>query len=229
MKVSDFDEYDGTRGVIKPGKIFEYVESEDGTIKLSPAIKISQNLNEYDVEGKKKFLFTNPFLILASTDYQIVGYYGNTVSDLLTVDYTFVEDKSFYQFICLGLEVTRNPIIGEHYYTFTSKISASTSIDSSEIVEIPDYEDEENNIIRAKYNGRVVETFFDKDHVICRIQYDSNPEGIDYEDIQVSTYSTFNEETNAKVLLQQSINSSIIILDIQCNSMYWILSLREIS
>lgn len=196
MKVSDFDEYDGTRGVIKPGKIFEYVESEDGTIQLSPSIKISQNLNEYDVEGTKKFLFTNPFLILASTDYQIVGYYGNTVSDLLTVDYTFVEDKSFYQFICLGLEVTRNPIIGEHYYTFTSKISASTTIDYEDIVILPDYEDEDNNIIRAKYNGRVIETFFKDDHVICRVQYDENEENLEYEDIQVSTYSTYDESKN---------------------------------
>lgn len=195
MMVSDFDEYDGTRGVIKPGKIFEYIESEDGTIQISPSIKISDNLNQYDIEGSKKFLFTNPFLILASTEFQIVGYYGNTVSDLLNVDYTFVEDKSFYQFICLGLEVTRNPIIGEKYYTFTSKISASTSIDSSEIVELPDYSNEEDTIIRAKYNGRVVETFFDIDHVTCRVQYEENEENLEYEDIQVSTYSIFNTET----------------------------------
>ena len=182
---SDFDVFENGRGIIKPGKIFKYSNSDSKTIVLSD-LSLSENLDIYDSGETQSFLFTNPFLIAISVENGIVGYYGNSISDTKQVEFSFIEDRSFYQFICLGLQIERNPIAGESFYTFTTKISASSDIDFNELVVLP----EETDIIRAKYNGRVVQNYFKDGAVWCKIEYDVDDPNEKYEEIQVSTYTT---------------------------------------
>ena len=187
LRKSQFDIFENDRGVIRPGKVFEYSNTYPNAIEISD-ILLSDDLDIYDTGDDQKFLFTNPFLICVSVSEGIIGYYGNSISEIKQTDFTFVEDRSFQQFICLGLQVERNPIAGESFYTFTVKISSSSSIESSELITVPD----ESEVIRAKYSGRVIQNYFKDGAVWCKVEYD-NPASEDerYQDIQVSTYTTF--------------------------------------
>lgn len=185
----DFDVFEGGRGVIKPGKVLKYSTRGDGSgIELTGMTLADEFASDGTTtySDADDFYFTNPFLICVSVENGIVGYYGNTVSDIKQTEFSFVEDRSFNQFICLGLQVERNPIAGENYYIFTAKISASSDINYENLVTLPD---PENDVIRAKYNGRVIETYFDSRAVWYKVEYETDNEEERYDVIQVSSYS----------------------------------------
>ena len=143
---------------------------------------------------RTQFMFTNPFLISVALNNGIVGYYGNAISEIHSTQFSFVEDRSINQFICLGIQIERNPIAGEKYYTFTVKISSSSEMDPSTLITINDTTLEEN-IIRAKADGSIIETYYKDGTVWYRVQYLMEDESIEYEDIQVGTYYTLDEST----------------------------------
>lgn len=189
MRISknDFDIFEDGRGVIKPGRIFQYEGSTQNLMILSDHV-ISEDLNIYDRGKDKTFLFTNPFLICVSVDNGIVGYYGNSISEIKSTEFHFVEDRSFNQFICLGIQIERNPIAGQDYYTFSVKISASSDLDHELIIGKPD---EINDVIRAKYDGRVTKTYFKDGAVWYDVEYhDAAGNYIETEAIQISTKVT---------------------------------------
>lgn len=190
---NNFDVYSDGRGVIKPGKVFKYTVQDSAGVELAPYTLVEDLPSETSntVYNKNtEFLFTNPFLINVSVDNGIVGYYGNAISEIKETEFYYVEDRSFNQFICLGVQVERNPIAGENYYTFTTKISSSSELDPSEILVMPN---PEIDVIRAKHDGRVSKTFFENGAVFYEIEYDIDDESEKYENIQISTYSTKNE------------------------------------
>lgn len=186
----EFDVFENSRGVIKPGKVFEYTTDYPNGIIISEH-SLSENLDPYDIGTSQKFLFTNPFLICVSTEEGIVGYYGNSISEIKQTDFTFVENRSFYQFICLGIQVERNPIAGENFYTFTAKISPSSDIDPNELIDLDiDGKVKEVGTIRAKHDGRVISREYKETCVVTTIEYTDVPEGEEKtEIIQESTYS----------------------------------------
>ena len=153
--------------------------------------EIKKKENEFVRSG---FLFTNPFLISVSMKNGIVGYYGNAISEIHSTEFTFVEDRAFNQFICLGIQIDRNPIAGEKYYSFTVKISSSSDLAPEELIVVNDPSLEENQI-RAKYDGVIASTFYKDGAVYYTIQYNLDDGTIETEDIQVSTYSIANVET----------------------------------
>ena len=193
MRISknDFDVFSDGRGIIKPGKVFQY-EGSDKSLMVLTDHSLAENLDKYDGGKDKSFLFTNPFLICISIDNGIVGYYGNSISEIKSTEFHFVEDRCFNQFICLGIQIVRNPIAGQDYYSFTVKISSSSDLDPATVVEMPDAE---NDVIRAKYDGSVVSTFFKDGAIWYKVEY-VNSEGavIDTEEIQASTISKFKRE-----------------------------------
>lgn len=191
----EFDVFENSRGVIKPGKVFEYTADYPNGIIMSEH-SLSENLDPYDIGTSQKFLFTNPFLICVSTEEGIVGYYGNSISEIKQTDFTFVENRSFYQFICLGIQVERNPIAGENFYTFTAKISPSSDIDPNELIDLDiDGKVKEVGTIRAKHDGRVISREYKETCVVTTIEYTDVPEGEEKtEIIQESTYSVVNPD-----------------------------------
>ena len=181
---NDFDVFSDGRGIIKPGKVFQY-EGTDKSLMILSEHSLSENLDKYDKGVDKTFLFTNPFLMAISVDNGIVGYYGNSISEIKSTEFHFVEDRSFNQFICLGIQIERNPIAGQDYYTFTVKISSSSDLDPSLLIEKPDAE---NDVIRAKYDGSVTSTYFKDNAIWYKVEYtDYQGNVIDTEEIQVST------------------------------------------
>jgi len=191
IKRSEFDEFQGDRGIIKPGKIFQYTSRNDGSVEIVP-YKLSDSLPS-ELENSDTILFANPFLIACAMENGIVGYYGNAISEIHNTEFTFVEDRTVNQFICLGFQIDRNPIAGEKYYTFTVKISSSSDLDPATLVTITDKENEDN-LIRARYDGVVSETFYKDGAVWFRVKYITDNEDESTEDIQISTYSTINED-----------------------------------
>lgn len=195
----EFDVFENSRGIIKPGKVFEYTTDYPNGIIISEH-SLSENLDPYDIGTSQKFLFTNPFLICVSTEEGIVGYYGNSISEIKQTDFTFVENRSFYQFICLGIQVERNPIAGENFYTFTAKISPSSDIDPNELIDLDiDGKVKEVGTIRAKHDGRVISREYKETCVVTTIEYTDVPEGEEKtEIIQESTYSVVNPDGTFK-------------------------------
>lgn len=157
---------------------------------------LRNRINQKENEIKKlDFLFTNPFLISVAFNNGIVGYYGNAISEVHSTEFTFVEDRSINQFICLGIQIERNPIAGEKYYTFTVKISSSSDMDPETLITMIDPEAEEN-IIRAKHDGSIVETFYKDGTVFYKLQYILEDGTIETEDIQVGTSFTVDQDTH---------------------------------
>ena len=188
---NDFDVFSDGRGIIKPGKVFQY-EGSNKTLMVLSEHNLSENLDKYDSGPEKTFLFTNPFLMAVSVDNGIVGYYGNSISEIKSTEFHFVEDRSFNQFICLGIQIERNPIAGQDYYTFTVKISASSDLDPALLVEMPD---SESDVIRAKYDGSVVGTYFKDGTIWYKVEYtDYRGEVIDTEEIQASSIARYLTE-----------------------------------
>lgn len=186
---NEFDSFEGDRGVIRPGKIMKYSTRDDGRGVELTGLTLADDF-DIDDENTDEFYFTNPFLICISAENGVVGYYGNSISEIKETEFSFVEDRSFNQFICLGLQAERNPIAGETYYKITAKISASSDIDSSQIVQLPDKSTE---VIRAKYNGKVIETYFEDNCVWYKVEYATDNPDEKYQLIQASTYAAIPE------------------------------------
>lgn len=161
---------------------------------LISTLKSRENILLNELE-KLEFLFTNPFLISVAFNNGIVGYYGNAISEVHSTEFTFVEDKSVNQFICLGVQIERNPIAGEKYYTFTAKISSSSDMDPETLI-VPIDKEAEENIIRAKHDGSIIETYYKDGTVFYKLKYELEDGTTETEDIQVGTRFEVNTDTH---------------------------------
>ena len=147
-----FDVYyqSSKRMILKPGSLFKYSSTGDG-YSLN---KVDGNtiIDELDELAKDDFLFTNPFLISVTLDPNVVGYYLNSVDLSNGIEYSYVNDKSFIQFIANNFHITRNAISGENFYKLSLAVSPSTDVEYTDFIEDVDTEAEEN-IIRAANRG----------------------------------------------------------------------------
>jgi len=178
---SDFDSYSEAigRGFIKPGCLFEY---KPDTTEINyrgqraTDITIDDNLDIYD--DNSRFVFTNPFLIAITMNPNLIGFYLNGIDEVKPIEYSYINDNTITQFIGSNLRIYRNPIAKENYYTFSITISPTTEIDPSTVIQNPTTD--ENNVIRAKKNGKVISRTFKDNHVVATIRYvDGTTEEID--------------------------------------------------
>lgn len=159
---------------VKAGTIFEYKnddsynlvlsKNEDGTLKSILDVQKENNTG--------KMYFTNPFLIGINLNPNNVGYYMGSIDEYLPIEYTYVNDNSAQQFIGGSFSVYRNSIMGSNYYRFRIILTPASDMRPSDIITINEPAAEENQI-RAKYNGRVIndEYYYDKDNDVSYIRY----------------------------------------------------------
>lgn len=114
------------RNVIQAGLLYEYVQGSDSAyVKVCDDIKITDDLDPYE---KTKFLYINPFLTIVGTDPLSVGFYLNTVDDILPVTHINLPVISIYQFIIDNIKVSRNALIGEDEYTFIVEMAPTATL-----------------------------------------------------------------------------------------------------
>ena len=181
LRLDDFDTHNGTtqKAIIKPGAIFEYnPDANDEVIATrNTNMSLVDNFDEYN-EDDSKFLYTNPFLIAATLYPNVLGYYNNSINDIRSINYTYINDESQVQFIGNNLSIYRNAINQENFYQISFTISPTTDIDPTAIVEIPQPtgEPDDDYYFRAEKNGKVISLSYDEDSVTCTIRYEDGEE-----------------------------------------------------
>ena len=178
MTLSDFDTYSDVtqKAFIKPGTLFEYDPASDTadiyTAKKVTDLSLSSDLSEYD-SGSDRFIYTNPFLISANLNPNLIGFYNNSIDETRSVAYSYLNDSSVIQFIGSALKIYRNSINGENFYKFSMVISPTTELDANTIVSIPSDADEDY-YIRAEQNGKIVSVLYDEDGIYCNGVYEDD-------------------------------------------------------
>ena len=190
---------------IEPGTIFEY--KNDNSYVIIPSKNEDGSLkNIIDIQNEPvsdKCYFTNPFLIGVSLTPNNVGYYMLSSDNYLPIEYTYVNDQSAQQFIGSTLSIYRNSIGGANYYKFRILLTPASNIDNTTLITINDTQLEENQI-RAKYNGRVIneEYYFDTannyGYVRFTVEYDTDDDAQKIEYIQASNaFSIITDESGS--------------------------------
>lgn len=217
MTLSDFDIYNDVtqRAFIKPGTLFEYDPASDNqdiyTAKKVTDLTISDDLSEYD-SGSDRFIYANPFLISATLNPNMIGFYNNSMNKTHSVSYSYLNDSSVVQFIGSSLNIYRNSINGENFYRFSLNISPTTDLDNNTIITVPT-ESDEDYYIRAEKNGKIMSLVYDNDGVYCNILYDDG----DTDQFLVSSFVTKEEDDysySAGYSLNLEVYSSFIEGDI---------------
>lgn len=222
LKLDEFDTHNGTsqEAIIKPGALFEYdpksdtselysamridIEKEEEETRTDEEIEarleddtistltIASDLTEFDLVNKR-FIYTNPFLIVATLYPNMIGYYNNSINETHSVDYEYINDESMVQFIGSNLKIYRNSMNKENFYRITLTISPTAELNPLDIIEIPapPVIDEESGVMeendyyfRAEQNGRVLSVEYSEEGVVeCTIEYEDG----ETDTIQVST------------------------------------------
>lgn len=182
--------YQGSkRMILYPGTIFQYGKDESDAFKVYKD-DTRKLIDDVEDRAPTDFTFTNPFLISVTLDPNVVGYYQNTVTETNPIEHSYVNDKSFVQFLANNLYITRNAIIGENYYKLTVALCPSNDMDLTELYTPVDTEDEAN-IIRAKDNGHLSRTYYHDKTVWGEILYSDGTK----EEIQIGSYLTKDSDS----------------------------------
>lgn len=179
------------RVMIKPGTLFEYVDPESASDYTIRPVVGSTILDELD---PKKFYFTNPFLIGANINPNILGYYLNSIDKTYSIEYSYVNDETENQFILKNIQLKRNAIMGSNYYTIIAQMMpASTDLDGTTII-APTDRTAAANMIRAKADGKVISSEYvysdDCGKIITTVRYNDNTT----EEILSSNYCILNAD-----------------------------------
>lgn len=104
------------RHVIPAGKLFEFIKDDDTGdyhAEVASDITMDSDLDEYE---KTRFLYCNPFMTIVCTSPLSVGFYFNTVDDMLSVTHRNIQTSAFNQFIIDNLSISRDALAGENQY-----------------------------------------------------------------------------------------------------------------
>ena len=148
---SDTSAYTGEYITIKENRLTYQLDEDYNLVPVGELSALTRVRLSY-------FLFTNPYMISIMRKPNAVAYYQNSVDATYPLDYDRIAagTESSVQFIANNLHISRNAILGENFYKLSMTISPSTPMDgfADMVVEKRDEEDE-NNIIRAPYEGYV--------------------------------------------------------------------------
>ena len=131
--------------ILKPGHLFRYrVDSFD--VELIPNITLTDDLSVLTDD----YVFTNLFLITVSKSPGVVGYYVNSLNEKYNLDYEYVNSDSIVQFICNTVNVYRNALLGNDYYTFSINIAPSLDIAEPLLIKNEDGSITDLNLLKLK-------------------------------------------------------------------------------
>lgn len=164
------------KAIVKPGKVFKY---QTGNHLYSSEYNLyctDLDLNTDINDNVTEFCYTNIFLMQIMKSPNMVGYYFNTVNDVVDLSMTDCNDKSYIQFQLNGFSIRRNAIRGDNFYKLSVNLQPSivssglqqlimlTPEESCELDGLP-YE------IRADFNGIVLGYEYIQDAVYMIIKY----------------------------------------------------------
>ena len=207
------DPNDSNRVYLNPGTLFEYmpnIEEINYNIEKIDDITITDNLDIYD--DNSRFVFTTPFLTSINLNPNIVTHFLNSVNETIAVEYAYINDNAFVQFISNKLSINRNAIIGENYYKISVSLMPTSDIDMS-LVATKNDPTLEDNIKRAPKDGKLISCVFDTNKVIATVLYTDETQ----ESFDVSNYVTVDDDVftyNTGYNLNISVGDTFVTGDI---------------
>lgn len=165
-----------SRNVINAGKIYEYIEqAENPYARVKKGYDYESNLDEFE-NSSDDFIYMNPFLMIMGTNPLDVGFYINTISSNLPVDYMEVNSDSFYQFVIDTIQIERNALDGGYEDLSTNEIIAKYHLkfDALGNIDITSTEtyDDSNTIVISSFTIPeelfISETTTDEDKIILQ-------------------------------------------------------------
>jgi hypothetical protein len=123
---TDFDlEYEQSdKYLLKPGRLFKYKADSRDTAEIILGKTLKDDISTITEE----FLYTNPYLMTVSKKPSIVGFYMNSLSQRLPLEYSYVNNDSLVQFICNNLFISRNALAGEDQYTLSINLTPTSEL-----------------------------------------------------------------------------------------------------
>lgn len=176
------------RAIIKPGKVFKYQTKEHKYTNAEDGYEYNLYCTDMDLntdinDNISDFCYTNIFLMQIMKSPNMVGYYFNTVNDVVDLSMTDCNDKSYIQFQLNGFNIKRNAIRGENFYKLSVNIQPSiVNSGLQDLVMLT--ADETTSIdglpleIRAEYDGIVVGFKYIESAVFMIIKYTQNVSGV---------------------------------------------------
>lgn len=123
----DFTMKQTNRHIVKAGKIFEYISDNSNPYAgIRKDLTFESDLDQY--EGTNHFLYIDPFLTVIGTNPLSVAFYLNSINNDIVLNGVNINSESFYQFIIDTINVYRNALEGDDYYTLTVKLSPTAQL-----------------------------------------------------------------------------------------------------
>ena len=113
------------KAIVKPGKVFKYQGGDHYYSSEYNLYCTDMNLNTDINDNITDFCYTNIFLMQIMKSPNMVGYYFNTVNDVVDLSMTDCNDKSYIQFQLNGFNIKRNAIRGENFYKLSVNLQPS--------------------------------------------------------------------------------------------------------
>lgn len=126
------------RYVIKAGSKFVYEQDSFEVRKV-------KEFKETD-----KFRFSNPFAMVINKNPVSISYYMNSLEKEYLTDFTYLNDKSFFQFITNKIKISRDAINDEDSYLFEFTSSPNISEINFEFAETDDAGNVTNDLGKIK-------------------------------------------------------------------------------
>ena len=191
----DLDAYSNVtnKAIIKPGKVWKYQDSTKYYSSVYNVYPTKLSLNTDINDSITDFCYVNPFLINVSIDANAVGYYINTMDDVVPMNAVNINSNSYIQFNTNSLKIHRNAIRDENFYKISIHMSPSVHHSDLEkmLITTPEELSESANDnwptqIRAEYDGIVEGYTYYNSSVFVIIRY-TPPEG------STATYSSLTK------------------------------------
>lgn len=157
------------RSVVPAGKVYEYIQGQDSNyVQVAEGISIADDLDPY--EGTTRFLYVNPFLTVLCTNPISVGFYQNTVTNSLPVSHVNITSQSFYQFIIDRMNVSRDAIGGEDYYTVYVEVAPiiKLPLEPMQLVKSDTKIEDDDRTFVNDFDGY---TFIDRRNMKCIVEF----------------------------------------------------------
>lgn len=110
------------RYMIKPGICLEYIENDDCAVSPQDGLLVKSL-------GPDKFYYTVPYLIVLTKKPLGVSYYLNIINKDYLTEFTFINNRSFLQFICTSLNIRRELLTDRDTYKLSINVAQNIDTD----------------------------------------------------------------------------------------------------
>lgn len=157
----DFDYYEenSKRYVMKAGRKLSYHPNTKYVIPMDINERLPMpSPGDLYPKFSDDFHFTNPYVMVMSKNPFTFTYYLNSINKKFLTDFEYINEKTFCNFIINSVDIKRNAIVGEEFYTITFRAMCN----GDEEMTFANL-DEDGKFVSSNGNLVIKGTIYDKD------------------------------------------------------------------